>query len=421
MRIKQVKIADLKPYSRNARTHSPKQVEEIARSIKVFGFTNPVLIDQNNMIIAGHGRVMGAKELGMEEVPTIRIEHLSESEKRAYILADNKLAEKSGWDKEILAIELQELMVIEDDFDITLTGFETPEIDLILDIDNEDIESDESIPDNVPQICQKGDLWLLGDHKLYIGDSMFEESYQKLLGNEVVDMVFTDPPYNVKIEGNVAMKGVNSRKDFAEFAYASGEMSRKEFMDFLEKALDNVTKYSKDGSIHYICMDWRHMLEVQTVGEKLYSELKNICVWNKGYGGMGSLYRSQHEMVFVFKYGEGEYTNNIELGKHGRNRTNVWNYAGMRKGKDGWGLHPTVKPTRLVADAIMDCSKVGDVVLDVFGGSGSTLLACEKTKRQARIIEFDEKYGDVTVYRWEKLSKKKAILLERAVKEKLDA
>ncbi|MGL4561708.1 MAG: ParB N-terminal domain-containing protein [Brevinema sp.] len=203
MKIQQMKIEELKPYSRNARTHSPKQVEEIARSIKVFGFTNPVLIDQNNMIIAGHGRIMVAKVLGMEEVPTIRIEHLSESEKRAYILADNKLSEKSGWDKEILAIELQELMVIEDDFDITLTGFETPEIDLILDIDNNDMDEEIDIPTEDPEICQKGDLWQLGDHKLYIGDSLFEESYRKLLKNEIVDMVFTDPPYNVKIEGNV--------------------------------------------------------------------------------------------------------------------------------------------------------------------------------------------------------------------------
>ena len=421
MEIKQVKIVDLKPYDKNARTHSPKQVEEIARSIKVFGFTNPVLIDQKNMIIAGHGRVMGAKELGMTEVPIIRIEYLSEAEKRAYILADNKLAEKAGWDKEILAVELQELMIIEDDFDITLTGFETPEIDLILDLDNATDEELDSLPNNVPEVCQKGDLWQLGDHKLYIGDSLIEDSYKKLLGNEIADMVFTDPPYNVKIEGNVAMKGVNSRKEFREFAYASGEMSREEFMNFLEKSLGNITKFSKDGSIHFVCMDWRHMLELQTVGEKLYSELKNICVWNKGYGGMGTLYRSQHEMVFVFKYSEGEYTNNIELGKHGRNRTNIWNYPGMRKGKDGWGLHPTVKPTRLVADAIMDCSKVGDIVLDAFGGSGSTLLASEKTKRQARIIEFDEKYGDVTVYRFEKLTKKKAILLERITQEKLDA
>ncbi|MGL4676631.1 MAG: site-specific DNA-methyltransferase [Brevinema sp.] len=421
MKVQQIKIGDLKPYSRNARTHSPKQVEEIARSIKVFGFTNPVLIDQNNMIIAGHGRVMAAKELGMEEVPTLCIDYLSDAEKRAYILADNKLAEKAGWDKEILAIELQELMVIEDDFDITLTGFETPEIDLILELDSDNVDEEIDLPMEAPKVCQKGDLWQLGEHKLYIGDSLFEESYRKLLGDELVDMVFTDPPYNVKIEGNVAMKGVNSRKEFGEFAYASGEMSRKEFTDFLEKALSNVTKYSKDGSVHYICMDWRHMLEVQTVGEKLYSELKNICVWNKGYGGMGSLYRSQHEMVFVFKYGEGEYTNNIELGKHGRNRTNIWNYAGMRKGKDGWGLHPTVKPTRMVADAIMDCSKVGDIILDIFGGSGSTLLAAEKTKRQARIIEFDEKYGDVTVYRWEKLTKKKAVLLERVSQEKINA
>ena len=218
MEIKQVKIVDLKPYDKNARTHSPKQVEEIARSIKVFGFTNPVLIDQKNMIIAGHGRVMGAKELGMTEVPVIRIEYLSEAEKRAYILADNKLAEKAGWDKEILAIELQELMIIEDDFDITLTGFETPEIDLILDLDNATDEELDSLPNNVPEVCQKGDLWQLGDHKLYIGDSLIEDSYKKLLGNEIADMVFTDPPYNVKIEGNVAMKGVNSRKEFREFA-----------------------------------------------------------------------------------------------------------------------------------------------------------------------------------------------------------
>lgn len=242
MKIKQVKITDLKPYQNNARTHSPKHVEEIARSIKVFGFTNPVLVDQNNMIIAGHGRVMAAKELGMEEVPTLCIDYLSDAEKRAYILADNKLAEKAGWDKEILAIELQELMVIEEDFDITLTGFETPEIDLILDLDSDTVDEEVDLPVEVPKVCQKGDLRQLGEHKLYIGDSLFEESYRKLLLNEVVDMVFTDPPYNVKIEGNVAMKGVNSRKEFEEFAYASGEMSREEFMDFLDKAFSNVTE-----------------------------------------------------------------------------------------------------------------------------------------------------------------------------------
>lgn len=413
-KVEEIAVDLLVPYKNNARVHSPKQVEEIARSIRVYGFTSPVLADEHNVILAGHGRVMAAKLLGMETVPVLRIENLTAAEKKAYILADNKLAEKAGWDRELLAIEFQELMKIDMDFDLTLTGFETPEIDIILD-GEEEVDREDILPemDKVPERCRKGDLWQLGEHRLYIGDALEEESYSILLGEDKADMIFTDPPYNVKIEGNVADANATTRTKFKEFAFASGEMNPQEFIAFLQKSLGNMADYAKDGSIHYVCMDWRHMQELQSAGEGIYSDLKNVCVWNKGYGGMGTLYRSQHELVFVFKKGEAPYTNNIELGKYGRHRTNVWNYPGMRKGKDGWGLHPTVKPVRLIADAIMDCSRVGDLILDGFGGSGSTLLAAEKTKRRAALIEFEPRYGDVILYRWEKLTKKIADIVSR--------
>lgn len=404
--------ASLKPYSNNARTHSPKQIKQIARSIERFGFNNPVLIDDDDQIIAGHGRVEAAKLLKMKTVPCVRLSHLSDSDKRAYVLADNRLAEKSGWDKEVLAIELQHLVDI--GFDVDLTGFEPAETDLIIEgIGDESDQPENLIPevsDTLP-VSRPGDLWQLGKHLLVCGDSTIAEPYQLLLGDEQADFVFTDPPYNVRIDGHVSGLGSIRHR---EFAMASGEMTEDQFVRFLATVYEMLCRYSMDGSIHQICMDWRHMREMLAAGDIHYSELKNVCIWNKSNAGMGTFYRSKHELVFVWKNGDEPHINTFELGQHGRHRTNVWDYDGvnsMRPGRmDELAMHPTVKPVALVADAIRDCSKRGNIVLDPFCGSGTMLIAAEKTGRRARAIEIDPQYVDVAIRRWQTYTGKVARL-----------
>jgi len=398
------------PYKSNARTHSDKQIQQIANSIQKFGFTNPILIDENNMIMAGHGRVQAAMKLGLDQVPTLCINHLSPQEKRAYILADNKLALNAGWDRETLAIELQHLLIDDDGLDVSITGFEMPEIDLLL-MDDAIVEADEpEIPElQEVAISKLGDLWQLGEHKLFCGNALESASYDRLLGDKRAGVVFTDPPYNVKVDGHVCGSGKIKHR---EFAMASGEMSQTEFTSFLSTTFKNLVNYSTDGSIHFVCMDWRHMNEMLSAGA-VYSELKNLCVWNKDNGGMGSLYRSKHELIFVFKNGTAAHVNNVELGKHGRYRTNVWDYAGintMRKGRmNELAMHPTVKPVGLVADALLDCSRRNDIVLDPFGGSGSTLMAAERVGRKAYLMELDLLYVDTIIRRWEAETGGKAI------------
>ncbi|PPD29742.1 MAG: DNA methylase N-4 [Hyphomicrobium sp.] len=406
---------DLKPYARNARTHSPKQIAEIAASIRAFGFNNPVLIDKDGGIVAGHGRVEAAKVLGLETVPTIRLEHLSEAQKRAYILADNKLAEKAGWDREILAIELQHLSEIELDFDITVTGFEVPEIDVLI----EGLEAPPAKADPAdevpvvsgPAVTRLGDLWQVGPHRLICGDAHDAGAYTRLLAGETAQLVFTDPPYNVQIDGHVSGLGAVKHR---EFAMASGEMSETEFTAFLARVFANLAAASADGAINYVCMDWRHMSEVLAAARGTYTELKNLCMWSKTNGGMGSLYRSQHELVFVFKAGTAPHINNVELGKHGRYRTNVWSYAGAnafsatREGD--LAMHPTVKPVALVADAILDCSAPKGIVLDAFAGSGTTLVAAHKTRRRGFGIELDPHYCDVILARLKKATRLEPVL-----------
>ncbi|WP_440255564.1 site-specific DNA-methyltransferase [Candidatus Avelusimicrobium sp.] len=410
----QIKISALKPYPKNARTHNPKQIRQIAKSIQEFGFTNPVLIDKDNCILAGHGRVEAAKLAGLTEVPAVVISHLTPAQKKAYILADNRLAELSGWDKNILKVELEELQRIEDgDFDLTLTGFETPEIDVLL------APPDAPAPENanfleksIPARVKSGDLWQLGAHKLLCADSTQPASFCRLLGEEKANLIVTDPPYNVKISGHV-----RSGEKYREFAMASGEMSQSEFSQFLKGVFTLLSEYSIPGSLHYAFMDWRHMGEILSAGMSAYTALKNVCVWNKLSGGMGSLYRSQHELVFVFKNGDAPHTNNIELGVHARYRTNVWDYPGIfiknKVNKANINLHPTVKPVGLLADILLDASPRKGLVLDPFGGSGSTLLAAERTGRQARIIEIDPHYCDVILYRYEQMGGKELKLLQR--------
>lgn len=408
-------IAELRPYARNARTHTKNQVRQIANSITRFGFTNPVLVSDRGEIIAGHGRVEAAKLLGMTTVPTIALSHLSEAERRAYVLADNKLALNAGWDREILAIELQGLIDLE--FDMDVIGFSLAEIDLVLDeAADADPEGSDAPEDAVPLISgdpvtRRGDVWILGRHRLVCGDARNRDDYAALLGSEQVDLVFTDPPYNVPIDGNVCGLGSVRHR---EFAFASGEMSDAQFIAFLTDALGSAADRMRDGAIAFVCMDWRHIGEVLAAGRAVFTEFKNLVVWNKSNAGMGTFYRSKHELIFVFKQGAAPHTNSFGLGDTGRYRTNVWDYAGISSMGSNRGdelaMHPTVKPVALIADAIRDCSKRGQIVLDCFGGSGSALIAAEKTGRQARLIEYDEFYCDTIVRRWEQLTGKYARL-----------
>lgn len=406
-------VSVLQPARRNARTHSERQIEQIMASIHQFGFLNPVLVDAEGRIVAGHGRVEAARRLELEEVPTLCIAHLTEVELRAYALADNRIAENAGWDAEALRIELGELLEMSLPFDVETTGFNTGELEVIIDGarsgERDEAERLPRLDDSMTKAVEPGDLWVLGDHRLYCGSSLERSSFETLLGDERARMVFSDPPFNVKIDGHVSGLG-KVRHD--EFQMATGEMSRSEFTDFLTDVFALEVAFSIDGAIHYQCMDWRHMGEMLAAGECVYSELKNVCVWAKDNGGMGTFYRSRHELVFVWKAGTAPHLNTVELGRNGRYRTNVWEYRGATKtGPDAEiAMHPTVKPVPLVIDAIKDTSKRGEIVLDAFGGSGSTLIAAEKTKRRARLIELEPKYCAVTIKRWEALTGKTATL-----------
>ena len=340
---------------------------------------------------------------------------MTEAQKRAYVLADNKLAENAGWDSEMLAIELQELQTMNLDFDLTLTGFDTAEIDLLL----QSVEApavdpaEDVVPDiesSLPPVSQPGDLWMLGRHRLLCGDATQSIAFEHLLDGEKAQMVFIDPPYNVPIVGHVCGLG---RIQHPDFAMASGEMSEVEFTAFLTTLLGHLCTHSQEGAIHYICMDWRHVYELLTAARAEYTEIKNLCVWNKSNGGMGSFYRSKHELVLVAKHGTHPHINNFELGQHGRYRTNVWDYPGVNAfGEDrqaDLAMHPTVKPVALVADAIRDCSHHQGIILDACAGSGTTIIAAEHTGRRAYALELDPRYVDTAVRRWETYTNKGAV------------
>jgi len=419
LHIEERRVESLGLRSTNPRTHSKKQIRQIADSIQEFGFTNPVLIDASQTVIAGHGRVRAAKLLDLETVPTIQLEHLTEAQVRAYVIADNKLAENAGWDLDLLALELQGLAEIDIDFDLEVTGFETAEIDLMIgggEPSTEEVDSADDVeePDpNAPAVARPGDLWLIGRHRLLCGNALEESAYADLMGGAKARVVFVDPPYNVPIQGHVSGLG---RIRHPEFAMASGEMTPAQFTTFLETTLRHHAAFSVPGALHFVCMDWRHAGELLAAGDAVYSECKNICVWVKTNAGMGSLYRSQHELVFVFKADSASHINNVELGRYGRTRTNVWRYAGVNsfgaERDGGLGIHPTVKPVRLVADALLDCSRRGDVVLDGFAGSGTTLLAAERTGRVGCALEIEPRYVDAALRRLEEHAGLEAIHAE---------
>jgi DNA modification methylase len=417
LEVTYLRTTSLKPDPRNPRVHSDKQVRQIAQSIESFGFNVPLLIDDRQQVIAGHGRLMAARKMGWDTVPTIKLGHLSEPQRAAFLIADNRLTENGSWNERMLGEQLKILSELELDFDLEAIGFEVPEIDLLIDGLNTVTEAapDDRWPEpSGPAVTVPGDLWQLGKHRVLCGNSLTTESYERLMQGERADLVITDPPYNVVIDGHASGNGAIHHR---EFAMASGEMSSVEFTDFLRKAMIAARDHSTAGSLAYYFMDFRHMREILSAGHEAYTELLNLCVWAKSNGGMGSFYRSAHELVFLFKNGQGSHRNNVQLGKFGRNRTNVWNYPGANtfsRSDEGnlLALHPTPKPVAMIADAIKDCTARGDLVLDPFLGSGTAVIAAERSGRRCYGLELDPLYVDTIIRRWQRHTKLDAIHTE---------
>jgi DNA modification methylase len=407
--VTNVPIDQLHPDPRNPRVHKPKQIRSIAESIKQFGFIAPIVTDGQGRIIAGHGRVLAARKLGWSEVPAIRVEHLSEPQIRAYQIADNRLTENAGWNDRLLGEIFFELSVLDLNFSTDITGFSMGAIDLLIEgigPDSPNSDAADRLPPSLPgpAVTQLGDLWLLGRHRLLCGDALDPCAYDILMQGSVADMTFTDPPYNVAIQGHASGLGAHTHR---EFAMAAGEMTSVAYMKILTDAMRLMADNSRDGSLFYVCTDWRHIGVLLAAAANVFAEHLNICVWEKNNAGMGSLYRSQHEFVSVHKKGRVAHRNNIELGRHGRNRTNIWRYPAVnsfsRTSDEGnlLALHPTPKPVALVADAMLDTSARGDLVVDAFLGSGTTLIAAERVGRRCHGLEVDPLYVDVIIRRWE--------------------
>lgn len=416
VQLKYLNINELKENPHNARKHPQKQLQKLAANIKRFDFLVPAIIDKDNIILSGHARVEAAKMAGLKEVPTIKVEHLSKEQARAFAISDNRLSQDSSWDMDKLKAEFEFLSNY--DIELSFTGFETPEIDWVLGDEKPKASKEDEVEDisaNYIPVTMVSDIWDLGNHRLICGDAQNTNTYESLMVNEKANIVFTDPPYNDNIRGHVKSRdSANAR----EFVMASGEMSRSEFTNFLREFLTSTALYSVNGSILYVCMDWRHIQELLSSAEGLL-EFKQLCVWSKDRAGMGSFYRSQHELVCVFKYGDAKHINNFGLGNKGRYRTNIWNYpvVGRQQPEMDGIEHPTVKPVSMIIDAIRDCSNRGDIILDPFGGSGTTLIAAEKTGRRARLIELDPIYCDLIVRRWEKYTGNNALMNGKTFEE----
>jgi DNA modification methylase len=400
--LEDVPTSDLRPWPDNPRTHSRKQIRKLARSISRFGFQSPIVINEDNVVLVGHARLSAAQELGLETVPCLRVTGLPAAEQRAYVIADNRLALESGWDNVLLI----------DNVDLTdLTGFEPGEIDeLFADL----TDTDEDPSDDLPALARTttarlGDLWLLGRHRLLCGDARSGPSLSTVMAGTQAAMVITDPPYNVRVQGHVSGRG---KTRHSEFAFASGEMSDRAYRQFLATTLGNMAEVCVGGALIFTFIDWRHVGVLSEVGEGLGLALRNICVWAKA-PGQGSLYRSAHELVFVFQKPGGQISNNIQLGRYGRSQTNVWSFPSPNKfasADDPIRGHPTPKPVALVAEAIKDASRRGETVLDAFSGSGTVFLAAEKVGRIACGIEYDPVYVDLSIRRWQAFTGRDAIL-----------
>jgi DNA modification methylase len=405
----------LKPYGANAKVHSKVQVRQIAESIQAYGFNAPIVIDENDGVLAGHGRLDAAKQLKLKTVPCFRVRDLSEAAKRAYRLADNKIAENAVYDWEIVAGELKALCAVE--YDMQITGYSVVEIDRIIHAAEASSPKPQKA-DRIPEvgapaeaICRPGEIWRLGRHKLLCGDARDPDALGKLMQSEQAAMAFVDAPYNRSVTRDLSSRGAVRH---GEFAMASGEMARDEYIAFLTQALQALKGVCKDGAIAFSCIDWRSFLEMQLAAEAAGAERMNVIVWNKSNAGQGHFYRSQYELIFALKYGTAPHTNNFGLGETGRFRSNVWSYAGFNSFKtdrqEGLASHPTPKPVNLVADAICDVSHRGEFVMDTFAGSGTTLIAAHQTGRTARVVEIEPTYCDVIIKRYEAFTGKSAVL-----------
>ena len=409
--IELVLLSSLLAYKGNARRHDERQVRKLAGIIREVGFIVPIVIDENNVIVAGPGRLDAAKTLHLVNVPVIRASHLTPEQVKAFRLADNKLGDMSCFDQRALALELATL-----DVDILdLTGFETAEIDVCiagLETMEEQDTSDDTPEVGTAAVSRLGDLWQFGLHRLLCGSALDKTAYSRLLNGALARASFADPPYNVPVSGHVSGSG---RIKHREFVQASGEMSEAEFIGFLTTYLSLAKRHCVDGALLYACIDALHSYELLSAARAADLHLKASCTWAKTNAGMGGLYRVQTEFVHVFKAGAAAHVNNVELGRYGRSRTTLWTYAGVntfRRGRmSDLGMHPTVKPTALVIDAIKDCTHRGDIVLDPFSGSGTTIIAAEKVGRIGRAIEFDPLYVDVAIRRWERWSGRPATLV----------
>ena len=409
-----VSLDGLKPIGRETRKHPSAQIQKLQASLVQFGFVLPIVVDGNNQVVAGWALVQAAKKLGLTDAPVVIVADLDEAQLRLLRLTLNRLSEDASWNIDELKLEFADILEIDPQNDLRLSGFEMGEIDMALGGGADD-EEDElpKLSDGAEPKTKPGDLWVLGEHRLLCADALVAENYDRLLEGEPPQLVFTDPPWNIPIEGNVSGLGATKH---ANFVMGCGEMTAAQFETFLAKSLGHAAAHSVDGAIQFVCMHWSRMSELLDAAATLSLETKNLCVWNKSNAGMGSLYRSKHELIFVFKKGAAPHINNVELGRFGRHRANVWDYPGQNffnnTAKSKLAVHPTPKPVALVADAIRDCSDRGGIVLDPFGGAGSTLIAAEKTGRRARLIEIDPRYVDVIVQRWEHISGKSAIRVE---------
>ena len=388
-------IEALIPYARNSRTHSDAQVAQIAASIREFGWTNPVLVDGSNGIIAGHGRVLAARKLGFDQVPVIELAHLTESQKRAYVLADNKLAENAGWDDELLRIELEALQAA--GFDLSLTGFADDELAALMAelAGNEGLTDDDAVPEVTDDpVSQPGDVWLLGEHRLLCGDATDPVALETLMGSDLADMAFTDPPYNVNYANTAKDKQRGTHRPILNDNLGEG------FAGFLSAACANLLAYSK-GAV-YIAMSSSELDTLQLAFRGAGGKWSTFIIWAKNTFTLGRAdYQRQYEPIL---YGWRDGVDHFWCGD--RDQGDVW-FINKPVKND---LHPTMKPVELVERAIRNSSKTRDIVLDLFGGSGTTLIAAEKTQRRARLVELDPKYVDVIVKRWQDYTGKAATL-----------
>lgn len=414
----------LTPFDRNARTHSDKQIDQIARSYQSFGALNPVLVDDANRIVAGHGRLAAAKRMGLTHVQVLRIEGLSQDQLAAYRLADNRLAELAGWDEEILAIEFQHLSTADLDFTIEAMGWDMPQIDILLDKhvrkpteeadDSDDVregdEADQVPPSAARAVSRLGDLWLMGRNRALCGSALDAAAYDRLMQGQLARLCCQDPPWNIAVSTISGSGAIKHRP----FVMGNGELKDPEFRQFLRDQIRLNALKAMPGAVIAIFIDWRSVEKVIAAGAAESLELVNICVWAKTNGGMGSPWRSAHELVVMFKKPGAPILDRVSLGRFGRNRTNVWTMPGQNsfgaERMETLQSHPTAKPVQLIAEAIRDVTDIGDVVLDSFLGSGTTIIAAERTDRIAYGMELDPLYIDTIVRRWERFTGGIAIL-----------